>query len=337
LRDVAARAGVSPALASFVVTGNRSVGEESRRRVLDAIEALGYTPNLAARGLRVQRTGQVSLLVPRLSNVVYSLTASGVERELARAGLLTVVSSTRTDEDESLSPRVFRALGSGRVDGAIVLPYAEDVPHIARLLVAGTPVVFLSHAVPLPPGTPFPDLVSIDTEAAVYDATRHLLDLGHRRIGFISLRRASLAGPPRLRGYERAYGELGLDAPTECLVLGAGRLEDGFAGTTRLLALRPPVTALVVAFTMGTPGALQAIGQAGVRVPDDLSFVGFTHEGFLSWPAGVITAVRYPAVEVGRTAARLLLGRIKETARPEPRHITLRPALVLGGSTGSRT
>jgi LacI family transcriptional regulator len=311
IRDVAARAGVSPALVSFVITGNRPVGEVRRQRVLAAIRELGYTPNAAARGLRLQRTGIVALLIPYLENPLYSLHAAGAERELSRAGLLTIVGTTRGQSTGPHSEEtLFRTLGGSRVDGALVFPYQEDAPVIRRLVESGVPVVLLDREPAFPAGSPPVDAVVVDNEDGVYQATEHLLALGHRRIGLVSLRADSLSGPPRLAGYRRAFQERRLQAPEDCIALGYGSVEDGYASTEQLLRLRPRISALVVTATMCTPGALQAIRDAGLRVPEDLSVVGYSHEGFLMWPAVDLTAMRYPAVDLGREAACLLLRRL---------------------------
>ncbi|MBI3972835.1 MAG: LacI family DNA-binding transcriptional regulator, partial [Chloroflexi bacterium] len=311
IRDVAARAGVSSALVSFVLTGSRPVGKARRRRVLEAIDALGYTPNAAARGLRLQRSGLVALMIPYLNNPIYSLHATGAEQELARAGLLTVVCSTRGEPAGPYSGEaVFRALGGSRVDGVLLFPYQEDVPEIVKLTEDGVPVVLIDREPELPAGAPPVDAVVVDNEHGVYRATEHLLALGHRRIGLVSLSAQSLSGPPRLEGYRRAYRERRLDVPENCIALGHGSVEDGYALTERLLRLRSRPTALVVTATMCTPGALRAIHDATLRVPEDLSVVGYSHEGFLMWPTVDLTAIRYPAVELGREAARLLLRRL---------------------------
>ncbi len=359
IRDVAQRARVSPALVSFVLNGTRPVRETSRQRVLEAIQALGYTPNAAARGLRLRRTGIVACLIPYLNNPLYSLHAAGAEQELGAAGLLTIVSSTRGASQspvtvavpqngtpwnghvpagaESTAGVVLQALGGSRVDGVLFFPYEEDVPHVARLTESGVPVVFLDRE-PLSAAELSIDAAVVDNESGVFRATEHLLALGHRRIGLVSLRPESLSGPPRLAGYRRAFQERGLAAPEDCLALGRGGPEDGEALTARLLALRPAISALVVAVTNCTAAALREIHRAGFRIPDDLSVVGYTHEGILGWPGLDLTAVRYPGTDLGREAARLLLRRLQgvsgsDGAPVAPQRTVLQPELRMGTST----
>jgi LacI family transcriptional regulator len=339
IRDVAKRAGVSPSLVSFVVNGTRSVGEASRQRVLEAIDALGYTPNAAARGLRMGRTSMVACLIPYLNNPLYTLHATGAEQELGKAGLLTIVCSTRGRTAgvngpagaDSPSGAVLQALSGSRVDGVLLFPYEEDVAQVARLTESGTPVVFLDREPPKAAGLPV-DAAVVDNENGVFRATEHLLELGHTRIGLVSLRPNSLSAPPRLAGFRRAFEERGLTVPEECLALGRGSPEDGDAMTAQLLALRPAITALVVAVTNCTAGALRAIHRAGLRVPEDLSVVGYTHEGALGWPALDLTAVRYPGIELGREAAKLLLRRLGG-AKDVRQRVVLQPELRPGSST----
>ncbi|HET7768641.1 MAG TPA: LacI family DNA-binding transcriptional regulator [Chloroflexota bacterium] len=360
--DVAQRAKVSPSVVSFVLNGSRPVGDATRQRVRAAIDALGYTPNAAARGLRLRRTGLVACLVPYLNNPLYSLHAAGAEQELAAAGFLTIVSSTRgvprapgptgaavsgnghrpgdggvSAGADSPSGAVLQALSGSRVDGVLLFPYEDDAPQVARLAESGVPVVYIDreprHA-SLPTDAAV-DAVVVDNESGVFRATEHLLALGHRRIGLVSLRPESLSGPPRLAGYRRAFQERGLEVPEECLALGRGGPEDGEALTTQLLALRPAITALVVAVTNCTAAALRTLHRSGVRLPDDLSVVGYAHEGILGWPGLDLAAVRYPGVELGREAAKLLLTRLR-AAPGEPRvrqRVVLQPELRVGSST----
>ena len=353
--DVAERAGVSPSVVSFVLNRSRPVGDASRQRVLEAIDALGYTPNAAARGLRLRRTGLVACLVPYLNNPLYSLHAAGAEQELATAGFLTIVSSTRgvpradgagggngsAAGADAPSGAVLQALSGSRVDGVLLFPYEDDAPQVVRLAESGVPVVYIDRE---PQRTALPadvavDAVVVDNESGVFRATDHLLALGHRRIGLVSLRPESLSGPPRVAGYRRAFVERGLDVPEECLALGRGGAEDGEALTARLLALRPAITALVVAVTNCTAAALRTLHRAGVRIPEDLSVVGYAHEGILGWPGLDLTAVRYPGVELGREAAKLLLMRLRATPG-EPRvrqRVVLQPELREGSSTRRAT
>lgn len=334
LRDVARRAGVSPALVSFVLTGGRSVGDESRRRVLAAVGELGYTPNAAARELRSQRSGLVAMLVPRLDNPLYSLYASGAEEELSGAGLLAVVSATRPAAgDASRGGTLLGALRRRHVDGVLLHPYREDVPAVMHLLAGGTPVVFLDREPELPPDAPPADAVVVDTEAGVHAAAEHLLGLGHRRIGLISLEEEAMTGPVRLEGYRRAFRERALAPPEDCVALGRSGPAEGYAMARRLLGASPRITALVVTLTLCVPGALSAVHGAGLRIPDDLSFVAFSHDALLTYPSVHLTAVRYPAVELGREAARLVVQRIQEGGPAAPRRVVLRPELQPGGTT----
>ncbi|HEX2036574.1 MAG TPA: LacI family DNA-binding transcriptional regulator [Chloroflexota bacterium] len=356
IRDVARRAGVSTTLVSFVLTGKRRVGEARRRRVLQAIDELGYTPNAAARGLRLRRTGLVACLIPYLNNPLYSLHAMGAEQELGQAGLLTVVASTRGAAAGTRAglpahgepaaratwggmstATIFHTLRGSRVDGVLLFPYQEDVPQVARLVGAGTPVVFLDREPVLTEPLPLTDAAVVDNEHGVYRATEHLLELGHRRIGLVSLRADSLSGAPRLAGYRRAFAERGLPVAQDCLALGRGSVADGRELTRGLLDLRPRITGLVVAVTNCTPGALQAIHHAGWRVPDDLSVVGYSHDGAFAWPAADLTAIRYPGVELGREAARLLLTRLQhplaQRALLGRQRVVLQPELRPGSST----
>lgn len=334
IRDVAERAGVSPTVVSFVLTGNRPVSAERRRRVEEAIAALGYTPNAAAQSLRLGQTRLVAVVIPYLSNPLYSAHAIGAEQELSRVGLLSIVCSTR--EGQHAPGEYFKALRRSRVDGLLLFPYQEDVPDVMRLAQTGTPVVFIDREPELPDSAPPVDAVVIDNERAVFDATEHLLALGHRRIGLVTLRTSSLSGPSRLAGFKRAFAARGLRVPEEYVRFGRGSVEEGYALTQALLQAQPPVTALVVTANMATLGAVQAAQAAGQRIPDDLSVVGYDFQGFVPWPSLDLTAVEYPSQEVGREAARLLLRRLRGEASAAAQRVVLRAALHVGTTTKAR-
>jgi DNA-binding LacI/PurR family transcriptional regulator len=331
IRDVAREAGVSTALVSFYLNGTQPVGAESRERIRAAIEKLGYTPNGAARSLRSKRTGILGIMVPYLTNPTFAIMAASAEEVFAQHGYLAITCSTGRDPERRRT--YFTALHVSRIEGLLVFPSAEAVEEIVALARRHVPVVLLEREVDFPAAAPSVDAVLMDNELGIYLATDHLLGLGHRRIGLITLPLRSPSGPPRVRGYRRAYAEHGLVAPDDLVAADQGSVEAGYAQCRRLLALRPPPTALVIASNMQTLGALQAIQEAGLRIPGDLSIVGYSHPGFPIWSGVPMTVVHYPVDELGRLAAELLLRRLRDRRQGARQRVILQPELEVHAST----
>lgn len=309
IADVAREAGTSPALVSRFLTGNQRVSEASAARIREAVDRLGYVPSVTARNLRLRQTGLIALVVPYLDNPLYSLHATGAERELAAAGFLTVVCSTRTKPDGSyLGRSFFDTLGAGRVDGALIFPYQEEVGDLDTLRAQGTPIVLIDRVPMLPDGiAPF-DAVTVDNEGAVFNATVRLIEAGHRRIGLVSLRAGSLSGIPRFLGYKNALQAAGIELNSELVALGDGSDLGGASLFAGLLDNGSRPDAIVVATTLQTRGALEVVRRRGLQVPRDLAVIGYRHDQSVLWPE--IPTYRYPGETLGEVAAQMLLRRL---------------------------
>lgn len=319
IRDVARAAGTSPALVSRYLTGNQPVSEASAARIRAAIETLDYRPSVTARNLRLRRTGLVALVIPYLNNPLYSLHATGAERELAKAGMLVVVCSTRTKPDGTyLGRSFFEALGTGRVDGALIFPYQEEVDDLIALRAQGTPVVLIDRVPPLRPSTTAFDAVTVNNEGAVHDATARLLAQGRRRVGLVSLRADSLSGAPRLAGYRRALAGAGVPFEPGLVALGDGSDVGGGSLLASLLDGPMSPDAVVVATTLQTRGALDVIRRRQISVPGEIAVIGYRHDQSVLWPE--IPTFRYPGEALGEAAARVLLRRLQGPEADGPVH-----------------
>ncbi|MEH0934598.1 LacI family DNA-binding transcriptional regulator [Micromonospora psammae] len=328
LKDIAHRAGVSLATVSNVVNGYRPVGEQTRRRVQQAIDELGYTPNLSARHLRRGRTGLIALAIPELNNPYFAELADAAIREAAGLGYTLVMESTAADRETELM-----LLGSRRhiIDGLILSPVRvtrEDV--LART--DTTPLVLIGEGVYDVPH----DHIAIDNVAAARTAVRHLLDLGRRRIAFIGSGNGQdrQSAHLRLRGYREALAGAGLAvqprlvAPTEQF----GR-RDGLSAMSQLLALDEPPDAVFGYNDLVAIGAMRAVREAGRRIPDDIAVVGIDdiEEGRFSHPG--LTSVSPDKEHIGRLAVRRLVALIEGQPLAPPADLDLPFHLVVRGST----
>ncbi|HEY0777387.1 MAG TPA: LacI family DNA-binding transcriptional regulator [Gemmatirosa sp.] len=329
LKDVALRADVSVSTVSRVLTGSPLVNAETRDRVQQAIDALGYHPNRVARRLRgdAAAASLIGLLVPDIQNPFFAEVARGVERVAQAEGYMVFVGNS--DEDEAVERRYLRLMRAERVDGIILPASSDNATTVVEMARGGLPIVCVDRR--LPRATL--DTVVADNVEGAYDAVRHLLAVGHRRIAFIGGRRQLSTTQERQQGYRRALAEQGIVVDETLVRAGDSRQAGGRDLTRELLELPHPPTALLVGNNLMTLGALETIHARGLRIPDDVAVVGYDD---MPWAAAFnppLTAVRQPGQELGRRAAELLLARIEDPSRSTTL-VTLRPELVVRLSCG---
>lgn len=311
LKDVAALAGVSFQTVSKALKGSGRVSEETRSRVREAAETLGYVPNALARGLQTRATGTLGVLNSDFSNTIIAQHLVGIEREARRLGFGVLVSSL--DTQGSGADRAMRTLMERRVDGIICnAPVVEDDPALGATLRAGVPAVAL-HSVA---GGGVPVLHS-DLRLSGRLPLLHLLQLGHRRIGIVLGLRARRVTRRRLAAYEELLGEYGMTLPASMTEEGDWKVEGGHQAAHRLLDRNPGLTALVVQNDEMAVGVLNALYERGLRVPDDCSVVGCDDLPVAARTIPPLTTVRLPFHETGAAAVRMLARRLNavETAK----------------------
>jgi len=319
LADVARAAGVSKMTVSNVINNKPGMSEETRERVRRAIEHTGYVVNPAARALTGKRSNLIGVLTPRLNwpFVTEILHAASLTAEAAGLNLaIFTTGNNATLERERAT--LLRTLADGVM---LVIPSADE-HHVFGDRV---PVVTL--------GAQGQRTVQIDNHAGGYLATRHLIDLGHSRIAHISgqpnfLRDAA----DREAGYHAALLEAGLHAPEAYVQSGEFSEEEGERAARTLLTLPEPPTAIFAANDLSAIGALRAASSLGLRVPQDLSIVGFDdiHAAVVTDPP--LTTIRQPLQEMGETAARVLIDLIRG-AQPQQQHVRFPATLVVRAST----
>jgi DNA-binding LacI/PurR family transcriptional regulator len=324
LADIAATAGVAPMTVSRVINQSGYVSAEVRERVLRVARQLNYRRNGLARGLKRQCTETVGLVLGDIANPFAAELSRGVREVLAARGynLFICVSEQSAKEDVAS----FDALADHRVDGMIVATRASKIGNdrLSEIIQMGTPVVLIGRNFRHPAA----DLVTADHYRGGYEATTHLIDLGHRRIGFVGVSLTNGAGLNRFQGYLDALREHGLPVEEELIV--SGRIESGdqlpgysteaagYRGMEQLLALPKRPTAVFARNDFTALGAINAIKRAGLRVPEDISIIGYDDVPLAAHTSPPLTTVRQPTREQGRAAATFLLRRI-ETKEPLPR------------------
>ncbi|MBU7598559.1 LacI family transcriptional regulator [Streptomyces sp. P38-E01] len=330
LKDVAARAGVSVRTVSNVVSGSAPVAPETRRRVQEVIDELGYRPNLAARSLRAGRTGIIGLAIPELHSPYFGELAGLLVDGAQRRSWTVVIDQTRGDAD---AERRLLVPGGGRmVDGLIISPWALDPAELAATEPA-VPLVLLGERSPHGAA----DHVAVDNVAAADEATSHLIGLGHRRIAAIGLQPHLHNGTARLRaeGYRRALDRAGLPhEPAAQRSTAALHRADG-ARTMAELLDGPSAPDAVFAFSDELAlGALHVAHQRGLRVPEDIAIVGFDdiEDGRYSHPA--LTTIAPDKQQIAERSLQCLADRVYSPGNTvPPQQLVVPHRLIRRGTT----
>ena len=331
MKDVAQRAGVSASTVSHVINETRFVSQDLRERVLRAMRELNYQPNVAARSLRTKRTQVVALVIPDITNPYFPDIARGVQ-DVAEENDYAVI-LCNTDRMLSRERRFLNALRRQRVDGLVLNPSVVTSVDLQELLNAQIPVVLIGSQIDQPSF----DVVMVDNVKGAYDAVKHLIDLGHHHIGLVGGTRTTSSGEQRFQGYVRALADHGLPVREGLVTEGPFTHEGGYEGMRRLLALPTPPTAVFASSDVMAIGALVAIQEAGIRVPEALSLVGFDDIAVASITTPKLTTIAQPKYQTGETAARLLFNHIESPSPPQRQKIILDHTLIVRSSTAPLT
>lgn len=323
ISDVAAAAEVSIGTVSRYINGLPVRNPEPIR---EAVERLGYVRNALAGSIRTQSTRTIGILVPNFEEFHARIIAR-IAAQLRQAGYQAVIADY-SDTDNSL----FDAVGfltSHRVDAIVVGNVAADPAALEPVRKAGLPLVFYNDC---PPGWEA-DTIMVRNRDASARAVRHLIDIGHRRIGIVTGRLEHTPASERLRGYHDALDAAGLQAEDSLQETGRWNRHDGYAAAERLIQSDAPPTAIFSCNYQMSIGVLEYLREAGLRVPEDISLLSFDDvDLFALLPPG-ISVVAQPLAEIAAETAQRILARLAAPRPEEPRRIQLNCEIVLRGST----
>ena len=338
IRDVAEQAGVSVSTVSHVLNGNdQHVSSEKRHLVLEVMNRLKYRPNAIARSMVKQKTATIGLVISELDNPLFVPVAAGVEEVLRPAGYNIVLASAPDAEREK---QAIETLRSQQVDGFIFMALSLCFPyqHLIQLKEEGVPFVVINRALE----DREINQVSWDDRGTAYLATRHLLQLGHTRIGMISGPLNNI--PPRRSALERHQGwldalqEQGLHMPDEWLVDGLYTYEGGYQAIVQLVeqgtAQLPD--ALFIASDAMAVAALKALYQAGIKVPEDMAVIAIGDPPFAAYTQPALSTFILPVPEAGRRAAHILLEHLTHGLESSTQQVTLNCTMQIRESCGAR-
>jgi LacI family transcriptional regulator len=328
IQDVAKAAGVAPITVSRVLNNSGYASEETRARVEATIKALGYVPNTLARGLRSKRTHTLALVMTDITNPFFTLIARGVEDIASQSGYTVIYCNT--DESESKEEKYINILVQKQVDGVLLVPACSNAQSVKFLQTNGIPVVLIDRSIP---ETQI-DLVRCNSEQGAYRLIQHLIELGHKRIVTITGPREVSTSQDRASGYRRAMMEAHLEGHIR-IYYGPFTQTSGYELTQQVLALYPRPTAIFGANNFISIGVLKALRESGLRVPEDVSVVGFDDLPDSMIVNPILTVASQPAYEMGSQAAELLLKRIADRLPSNSQEIILPTEIVLRQSSGS--
>lgn len=327
IKDIAKAVGVSASTVSRALSGSPLVNDETRSRILDVARSLGYERNELARALVKGVSGAIGLVVPDITNPFFSDVARGVSDIADRAGYGVILCNTDGHVDRELS--YVRLMRRKRVDGLVICSATLDAPFVQDLTAAGTPFVLVSR-MSADPDVPY---VITDDRAGARLAVEHLVHLGHRRIGFIGGPENVQASRDRMSTYHDVLTEHAISAQSEWSHYADFTQAAGRQVGRQILSQADRPTAIFAANDVTALGVLEVAEGLGLRVPEDLSLVGYDDISYASLPRIQLTTVAQPAIEMGQIAADWLFSRVASDDVP-PLQRVLNPRLVVRSTTG---
>jgi DNA-binding LacI/PurR family transcriptional regulator len=324
MKQIAVTAGVSLGTVSHVLNDSANVREPLRKRVLDAVAALGYQPSQLARGLRRVKTNMIGMIIPDVTNPFFPAVVRGAEDVAFSHGYRLVLCNTDNDHSKELVH--LRELRTYLPAGLIVIPsnFSDLTTHAESYRKAGTAVVCVDRS----PRDWNGDTVTVANEEGAYRATRYLIQLGHRRVATITGPLHLTNAQERLAGFKRAVLEAKLKVTPEYSLEASFDRQGGYAKAGILLRMLPRPTAIFAANDMIALGVLVAIREAGLKCPEDVSVIGFDNQELAEMTNPPLASVHQPGYQMGATAARLLLDRVSGDSQ-SPRHIVLETELKI--------
>ncbi len=329
IANVAEHAHVSHATVSRVLNNNDSVNPILRERVLSAVKALGYKPNRAAQRLRSNISDVIGVIVSDIQSPFFVSIVRGIE-DAAYANQMNIV-LCNADEDLDRQKTYLSYLQAENVAGIIVSPtwHMNESNELQMFQDSGIPIVLIDRIVD---NYQF-DTVSVDNIDGAYTATKHLIDIGYKKIGILGGNLKLSTGKGRYEGYLKAMQDAHLEIPDPYVMFGDFTEQDGYRLTLDMLSQDNPPEALFVNNNLSTMGALKAIRELGYKMPQDLALIGFDDIPMATELATPITVIAQPTHDLGSEAVRLLLRRLKTPQAPF-QSLMLQTQLIVRESCG---
>lgn len=324
--DVARRANVSVATVSRVINDYEHVNEETRKRVIKAMKEINYTPNIVARNLKKRTSKLIGFVMADIYNPFFASITKGIETVAYENGYNLILCNSRSDE--SLEKRQLQILRANQVAGIIISPISDCSAELQELIERKIPIVLVDNLIP---GFEV-DVIKINNFEGACKATKHLINLKHKEIGIITGPLNETSALERLDGFLETMEANRIKVNHDFIKEGDFQKDSGYTKTMELLLSTPSPTALIVSNNLMTIGALEAIRELGIKIPEEISIIGFDNFIYQKLIALGLTYVSHPEIQIGEKAAELLIKRIEKGKADKPEIINLSPKLILGNS-----
>ena len=308
IKQIAETAGVSTATVSHVINHTRFVSEETTRKVEKAMEELSYCPNYLAKMLKEKKSNMIGLVIPDISNFFFTEIAAAVEKKLSGSGYNLVLCSS--DEDPAREKEKIAHILTYFPAGIIIAPTDRSFDY--RSLLGDLPAVYIDRRLEQNIG----DSVLMDSRSAVNNAIGYLIGSGHKRIGFIGGVAGISTTDERYKGYTSALLEAGIKPDSSLIAFGDSRIQGGYDSCRALIECNSDMTALFVSNNLMCIGAMKYFVQHSMRIPDDISVIGFDDYDWTEITNPALSTIKQPTEKMGKIAVSLLLSRIADPSKP---------------------
>lgn len=331
LKHVAEKAGVSLGMAGRVLGNYGSYSEATKEKVMDAARALNYTPNVIARSLRTQLTKTIGVLISDITTFFWTTLVRGIQDKAAKAGFSVILCNS--DEESANEQLYLSTLFERNVDGFIVSPTPHNHSYLKRLARSMVPIVLVDRGVK---GLRVPT-IKTDNKTGAYEAVKHLIELGHDRIAIITGIPGVETSEERFAGYRQALRDGGIPLRKTLIKEGFFQKDQAFTATEELLRMKRIPSAIFVSNEPMVSGCILALKERGLRIPQDISVIGFDDPVWTSYMDPPLTTVSQPSYTMGILAFDYLLAQISnnEKDRKYLNDVILKPTLVIRQSCGT--
>ena len=329
LKDIAKKLNISISTVSRVVNGKTYVKPETREQVMQALDELNYMPNQVARSLKNKSTKTIGIMVPDIGEDFFAYVIKGIDDVLSRNGYAMILCDTgESAEKEEL---YLNLLSEKQIDGVILATVCKEHKTLYKLIAKELPIIFIDN---LPNLKSNYDSVIIDNSRASYIAVEHLIKLGHKTIGTIIGKMDETTGYERLLGYKKALEDSKIDISESLIRIGDFKEKSGYENMKALLELNENISAVYVASSKMTYGAIKAIREKGLKIPEDVSLVGFDIHDVSGLITPSITTILQPEERIGKVAGELMLKRLQDSNERFNQKIVLDPDILIRDSCG---
>ncbi|HHV80827.1 TPA: LacI family transcriptional regulator [bacterium] len=326
IQEVAKEAGVSPSTVSRALNGFPGISEKTRERIVEIARKLNYRPNYRGQILTTQSTKNIGLLITDIANPFFPELVMGAEEYASKSGYTVLLGNTSESEEKETNYLDF--FSRGPVDGIIISASRVSNEHIIMLAEEGLPIVVINRILEHPKIS----YVSTDMEKGGYLATMHLLRLGHSKIAFINGPKHSEVSQRRLEGYKKALKEAGIDYNSDLISFNVPVSESGYKEAIKLLCTGEAPTAIFTYNDVMAFGVIKAAKELGIKIPEELSVVGFDDIFFSSFTDPPLTTIKQFKEELGRMAVELLF----KLMEGERESLLIEPELIIRNTTSRR-